>query len=156
MKNIYDDLNDDLNFLKKIVLDNILFSQIEKSNIHGFGLFSNKNIHKDTIIGILNGQVIDWNEYDSISKILEDKLNIAKNYIFMEWNALNENTLLVRPFRTKYSFINHSYTPNLEIKYNPIRVVTIKNISKKEEFTLDYLKEPLRKEYLEGHGKTYL
>lgn len=74
----------------------------------------------------------------------------------MEWNALNKHTLLVRPLRTKYSYINHSRTPNTEILYNPIRVVATKDINPQDELTLDYRKEALPKEYLDGHGKTYL
>lgn len=150
------DITRDLDFVREYTLDNISFSKIDNSCIHGFGLFATEKILRSHILGTLDGQVVDWNQYELISRKLENDIGSYKNFIFTEWNALDKSTLLVRPLRTKYSFINHSYEPNLEIKYNPIRVVAIKDILKGEEFTLDYTKEPLRREYLEGHGKTYL
>ena len=141
---------------RKVVIDNILFSYIDKSNVHGFGLFSSEDIKCGTILGSLDGQIMDWNNYDELSDYLKNILGKYKNYFLMEWNALNTKTLLVRPFRTKYSYINHSSKPNVEIKYNPIRIETIKNIKKCEELFLDYDKEPLKEDYLNGHGKTFL
>lgn len=121
------------------VIDNLLNSYISKSNIHGYGLFASENIEDETVLGTLDGQYVDWDlhlEYD----------------FTLEWNAITKNKLLVRPYRTKYSFINHSRTPNLEIKYNPIRIVSIKNIIKNDELTLDYRKEPLPDDYIEKKG----
>lgn len=138
------------------IIDNISFSEIRKSKIHGLGLFATTSIKKDTILGMLDGQVMDWDHYNKLAGKIKEDLAKYKDYIFMEWNALDSKTLLVRPFRTKYSYINHSKKPNLEIKYNPMRVVAIKNIEETNEFTLDYTKEPLSQEYLDGHGKTYL
>lgn len=59
---------------------------------------------------------------------MEKTINLGKyqNYIFMEWNALSCDTLLARAFRMKYSYINHCNAPNVEIKYNPIRIETLK------------------------------
>lgn len=151
-----EDITEDINFVKKVVVDNISFSYIDKSNVHGFGLFSDKDIHSKTILGNLDGQIMNWNNYDELSDYLKNSLGKYKNYILMEWNALDTKTLLVRPFRTKYSYINHSCEPNVEIKYNPIRIETIKNIEKGEEFLLNYKKEPLKDDYLNGYGKTYL
>ena len=71
----------------------------------------------------------------------------------MEWNAIEKDLLLVRPYRTKYSFINHNRTPNLIIKYNPLRIESFKNILKDEELTLDYRKEPLPDEYIQNKGQ---
>jgi len=155
-KNSIEDLTANLEFVKKVVVDNISFSYISNSKIHRFGLFANQNINKGTILGILDGQIMSWNHYDNLVQSLKASFGKYQNYIFMEWNALSSTTLLVRPFRTKYSYINHSYEPNIIIKYNPIRIETIKDIKIHEEFVLDYTKEPLRKEYLDGHGKTYL
>lgn len=150
------DITTNLAFVQSYTIDNIGFSKIDKSKIHGFGLFATEHISQNHILGTLDGQVIDWDQYDLISAKVKKEMGQYQNFIFMEWNALDTSTLLIRPFRTKYSFINHSYQPNLAIKYNPIRVVAIKDIAENEEFTLDYTQEPLRKEYLEGHGKTYL
>ncbi|MGM0411470.1 MAG: SET domain-containing protein [Bacillota bacterium] len=146
----------ELNLIKNNVIDNVSFSYIKESSIHGLGLFASESIKAGTILGILDGQIIKWNEYENIVQKLENEISDIDQYLFMEWNAVDEETLLVRPLRTKYSFINHSRTPNLEIVYNPIRIVAISDIKVHEEYLLDYRKEPLREEYLEGHGKKYL
>ncbi len=150
------DITRDIDFVKSVVVDNILFSDIKPSLIHGFGLFATEPIKKDSIVGILDGQIMPWKHYEHIENKIKNDIGLYGNYIFMEWNAIDEDTLLVRPFRTKYSYINHSYKPNLQIKYNPIRIVAIEEIKENDELTLDYSKEPLRKEYKEGHGSTYL
>ncbi|MCT7586689.1 SET domain-containing protein-lysine N-methyltransferase [Aliarcobacter butzleri] len=150
------DISKDLDFIINNTIDNINFSYIKKSKIHGFGLFSRINIHENTILGNLDGQVISWEKYDDLERNISNDIIKYKNYFFMEWNALNTKTLLVRSLRTKYSYINHSYTPNLKIEYNPIRIITLRKIKKDEELTLDYTKEPLKENYFNNHGKTYL
>jgi len=49
------DVTKDLKFVKKSVIDNIPFTEIHKSNIHGFGLFAKKDFKIDsgkiTILG---------------------------------------------------------------------------------------------------------
>ena len=124
-------------------IDNINNTIILQSNIHGFGLFANKDIQKNTILGYLDGQIINWN--------LHKKYNLT-----FEWNALDNNKLLVRPYRTKYSYINHSRNPNIKIIYDPIRIITIQNIRINEELLLDYRLENLPLEYLNNEGKKYL
>jgi len=124
-------------------IDNIQNTEIKRSVIHGWGLFSLVNIDKDKVLCELDGQEVPYTIYE-------------KNEKSLEWNALEGDILLVRPYRTKYSFINHSRTPNAKIAYNPIRVLSIRNIIQGEEITIDYRKEALPKKYLQGHGKTYL
>jgi len=144
----------DFNFINKNVIDNIKFTHIAESRIDGFGLFADKNLDSGTILCFLDGQVISWDHYDGMAKTIN--LGKYQDYIFMEWNALDTNTLLVRAFRTKYSYINHSSVPNVEIKYNPIRIETIKQINKNDEIVIDYNKEPLKKEYLDDKEKGFL
>ena len=127
----------------KDVIDNIKFSKIAESKIHGKGLFATQKIKKNTKLGYLDGQVVSWKFH-------------KKYQNEVEWNALDEETLMVRSYRTKYSFINHSKTPNLEIKYFPLRIETIEDIEPNEELTLDYRKEKLPLEYIEKKGKHYL
>ena len=150
----YTDVTKNIDFINETVIDNINFTYISESKIHGFGLFANKNLDSGTILCFLDGQVMSWDHYDEIAK----SINLGKyqNYIFMEWNALSNKTLLVRAFRTKYSYINHSSVPNVEIKYNPIRIETIKQINKNDEIVIDYNKEPLKKEYLDDKEKGFL
>ncbi|HHX59846.1 MAG TPA: SET domain-containing protein [Epulopiscium sp.] len=146
-----------LNYDEKIsVLDNIAFTVIAKSGIHGRGLFSTTTIPKNTILGILDGQVVNWDRYDQVLAQLRKEIENIEENLLMEWNALDEETLLVRPLRTKYSYINHSRTPNLIIMKNPLRIVARDDIKENEELFLDYREEPLRRAYLDGHGQTYL
>ena len=144
----------DFNFINKNVIDNIKFTHIAKSRIDGFGLFADKNLDSGTILCFLDGQVISWDHYDGMAKTIN--LGKYQDYIFMEWNALDTNTLLVRAFRTKYSYINHSSDPNVEVKYNPIRIETIKDIREGDEILIDYNKEPLKQTYLENKEKNFL
>ena len=97
---------------------------------------------------------MDWNHYEKLRKIIN--LGEYQDYIFMEWNALDPKTLLVRAFRTKYSYINHSSVPNVEIKYSPIRIEVIKNIDEHEEIVIDYSKEPLSEEYKADKEKSFI
>nr|WP_297880534.1 SET domain-containing protein-lysine N-methyltransferase [uncultured Campylobacter sp.] len=105
-------------------------------------------------MGFLDGQVMPWAQYNEIMKNTD--LGYFNSYIFMEWNALDKNTLLVRAFRTKYSYINHSRKPNVAIKYNPMRVEAIKDITKNNEILIDYRKEPLNDNYIKNYGKEFL
>lgn len=150
------DITNDLTFLQNYYVNNIQFSYIKKSPIHGYGLFAKSTIIKESILGFLGGQVIDWDHYKKIVNKIKNSLGEYQKYICMEWNALDEDTLLIRPFRTRYSLINHSRTPNLKILRNPMRIIATRDIEKDEELFLDYRDEPLRKEYLTGHGKNYL
>ena len=145
------------NELRKInerIVDNIRNTYIDISSIHGFGLFAKKPIQAGAILCELDGQKMDWGHYEKLRRTIN--LGEYQDYIFMEWNALDPKTLLVRAFRTKYSYINHSKMPNVEIKYNPIRIETIKQINKNDEIVIDYNKEPLKKEYLDDKEKGFL
>ena len=113
----------------KIIENNIPYAYITKSEIHGFGLFSLKEIENDSILVTLDGQYIKDEE---LQKLDIDLLNIEYNYI------PSINSWLVRGFLTEYSAINHSKEPNIQIFFNPLRIVAIKNIKKEEELFLDY------------------
>ncbi len=123
------------------IVDNIANTKIEKSHLHGLGLFATAPINKGTILCVLDGQYVPATDYF---------------YTVFEWNVISEDVLLIRPCRTKYSFINHSRTPNIAVTKNPLRVVAVQNIALGEELTLDYRNEPLSEAYLAGHGSTYL
>lgn len=99
--------------------------------------------------------MIGWDAFDALVDRHSGALG-ASSDLFMEWNALSEDTLLVRPFRTKYSFVNHSRTPNVRILHHPLRLVALRDVAEGEEFLLDYHEEPLRRGCLEGQGATYL
>ena len=143
--------------LKKIsqsVSDNIKNTYIDISPIHGFGLFAKKPIQAGAILCELDGQKMDWAHYEKLRKTIN--LGEYQDYIFMEWNALDTKTLLVRAFRTKYSYINHSKTPNVEVKYNPTRIEAVKDIGEHDELVIDYSKEPLNEEYKNDKEKSFI
>lgn len=128
------------------VIDNIQCTFIAVSAIHGDGLFSETAMAAGHVLANLDGQVVPW--------AVHERLNLVS-----EWNALPNNRLLVRPYKTKYYFINHSRTPNTEILRSgtrQVQVVALRDIAAGEELTLDYRKEPLPESYLSGHGATYL
>lgn len=149
-----------------IIVDNINLGYIKESTIHGYGLFAKEDIESGKILTELDGQLMKWNEYYQILDDLTE--DIGNKYVnrFMEWNCIGnkqgqkdsaENTLLlVRPFRTKYSFVNHSRTPNCALILEPLRLVAIRDIKKDEELTFDYRTEPLPDIYYIEHGDSYL
>lgn len=128
------------------VVNNISVGSIRPSCIHGNGLFALRPIHFHELLAVLDGQIVPW-------KIYQDS-----HAEFVEWNALPKDQLLCRSVRTKYSFINHSRKPNLlvQIEFPFVKLIATRNICEGEEFFLDYRKEPFPKEYLSGHGATYL
>jgi len=151
-----EDKTQDLEFIRKAYVDNINFTYIKKSNIHGQGLFASENIKKGTILGFLDGQVMSWDHWDSIRDEIKEQMGKYEKYILMEYNIIDPQTLLVRPFRTKYSLINHSKDANVKIEYNPMRIVTISDIRKDEELRLDYNNEPMREGMSKSDKKEYL
>lgn len=122
-------------------IDNIPNTEVRESTIHGRGLFATDRFASGAVLAALDGQFVPWDEYRASSS-MED-----------EWNAVDGGVLL-RTFRTKYFFINHSTRPNLKIESNPLRVVAREDIGGDTELTLDYREEPLPQEYLDG--QTYL
>lgn len=130
------------------IIDNIPNTRISESAIHGKGLFSTVTIPTGAILAVLDGQLIPLASQHSVSS------DICASHC--EWNAVSKDMLLVRAFRTKYSFINHSNIPNLSLQYNPLRIVVSSDLKRGDELTLDYNKEPLPEQYLELHGRHFL
>jgi len=130
------------------IIDNIPNTKIAESAIHGKGLFSEAAIPSGAILAVLDGQLIPLAKQQIVTS------DICVSHC--EWNAVSKDMLLVRTFRTKYSFINHSLNPNLRLEYNPLRIVVSSDLSKGDELTLDYNKEPLPDAYLKLHGRHFL
>lgn len=128
-------------YVKYDSLNNTLY--IDVSNVSGFGLFTHLKINKNQKLFSLNGEIVTKN-------FLNDE-----NF-HGEWNALKDNKFLIRRNRTSYGFINHSREPNCKINTKTMEVVAIRDIQKNDEILLDYRKEPLPKEYVNGFGKNYL
>ncbi len=136
----------------KFVVDNMPDAKIGTSRIHGNGLHAARALPAGKILGWLDGQLVDWATYEKVR--VASMCGEGGDDLFMEWNAISTDTLLVRPFRTKYSFINHSREPNLVLRHDPLRVVVAHELVADEELTLDYRREPLRPDYL--RKATYL
>ncbi|CAM4082340.1 SET domain-containing protein [Shewanella aquimarina] len=151
------DVTQDLQFVRSVVVDNIGDTQIDVSELHGFGLFCQEfGFEAGQELCVLDGQVVTIEHYEKIEALVAPNILAYKNYIFMECNYLGADKLLVRPFRSKYSYINHSRTPNLELKRDPLRVVTLRKIVAGEELTIDYRKEPLPEAYVNNPVKDFL
>lgn len=150
------DKTQDLAFVRAATIDTIKNTFIKESHLHGFGLFATGAINNEQILYLFDGQIVSTRDYEKIELLMGEQMGAYKNYIFMECNYLDVNTRLVRNFRTKYSYINHSRSPNVEIKHHPMRLVSLKNIVVGEELTVDYRKENLSPEYLSKPSNQYL
>ena len=129
------------------VVDNIEGTRISSSSIHGYGLFAERVIERGVMLAELDGQIVSYD------------LNFrAKN--FMEWNALTGDRILVRPYRTKYSFINHSRDPNCRVRVDCHKAIVIlestTDIPPGAELLLDYRNEALPESYVCGEEGAYL
>lgn len=118
-----------------------------RSAIHGIGLFAKVSIEAgEAFMSLEGGRVVPACRYfDSPLSLVAD-----------EWNALSEDELLVRPQRTYYYCINHHLKPNALVEIQHRRIVASAAIAADQEITLDYLREPLPRQYLEIHGAAYL
>lgn len=130
----------------RFVVDNIDGSDIRPSAIHGHGLFATREVAGGAVLAELDGQHVAQASFEAFRRA--QPYGGDSEDLCMEWNALSVDELLLRPFRTKYGFINHSRTPNLELAHGPLRLVAARRIAAGEEFTLDYRREPLPDSYL--------
>ena len=138
------------------ILDNIPGTEIKPSPVHGRGLFATRDMRRGEVICTLDGEKIPARELALREANLRENAPNKNAVVVLEWNALPDGEYLTRRKRTKYGFINHSRSPNLELRGVPIEIVVMKDIAAGEELLLDYRKEPLSEDYLKNHGSTYL
>ena len=109
----------------------------------GRGVFAKKNIAKGEIIDIAHILLISKSDW----KFIED--TILSRYSF-EWDDLK----YIKEYDSAISLsisqlINHSYDPNVKYKYDYknkcIEYITLRDISKGEEITVNYNGEPFDK-----------
>ena len=67
-------------------INNLLFTYVQKSSIHGYGIFASQDLIPNTCLGELDGQIISWNLYHSIMNTSNNLPPTYKHYFFMEWN----------------------------------------------------------------------
>jgi SET domain-containing protein len=106
----------------------------------GKGVFALKKIPKGEIIDVANIILISNNDWD----LIED--TILSNYSF-EWDDPKCKGEYDSAISLSISqFINHSYNPNVEYRYNyknmSIEYITIRDISEGEEITVNYNGSP--------------
>ncbi|WP_215842076.1 SET domain-containing protein [Acidithiobacillus montserratensis] len=138
--------------------------RIGPSPVHGFGAFANSSLPAGATIVHLDGQVLTIGDIAKLTQTLRHGIDDhLLNYFFMEWNFIpipeNRNRVLARPFRTVYSYLNHSRDPNCKVAGSypgTFRVETIRDVSAQEELFLNYLEEEIPHWYLNGHGASYL
>jgi len=150
------DVSKNLELVRSITLNTIAQTQIAESTLHGFGLFATEKINKDETLCLLDGQVVSKDAYANIKKSIDVTSLGYQNYFYMECNYIDENHILARLMRTKYSYINHGRDANVEVQHDPIRIVCIKDILPGEELVIDYRKEPLGEAYLARPDKAFL
>ncbi|WP_031574871.1 SET domain-containing protein-lysine N-methyltransferase [Acidithiobacillus thiooxidans] len=134
-------------------------AEIRNSPVHGFGLFSLRHWSAgETLCNRLDGQVLSYDEYEQLRLLMAPMLGRVRNFFFMEWNALPGGRLLSRPFRTTYSYINHSEKPNLQLSLldERLSLVAIRDVRPGDEFTLDYRLESLPRGYFDTPSSGYL
>ena len=115
--------------------------KLKKSEVHGNGIFSNKNIKKGTRIIEYIGEKISKTEGDKRSAERIDKYLDSKDsgsvYVF----ELDKDYDIDGSFEYNIArYINHSCNPNCEVEIieNRIWISAIKNIKKGEELNYDY------------------
>lgn len=150
------DHTQDLEFVRSATLSTIAHTDIRPSQLHGFGLHATAAIPADTLLCVLDGQVMPIAHYQAIEEQVGPTLGGYRKYVYMECNYLDKETLLARPFRTSYSYINHSRTPNTVLLRHPLRLVALRDIGPDEELTVDYRKEQLSDDYLNDPAKQFL
>jgi SET domain-containing protein len=91
-----------------LIIDNIQHTCIRPSPVHGRGLFATRSLKKDGLLCVLSGQMISENDYQALIK----QASLPRE-LFMEKFRIDESRIVITPFRTKYSYINHSNEPNI-------------------------------------------
>ena len=128
------------------IINNIAHTEIRPSPIHGFGLFATESLGAGYELAKLDGQIISHEFFQEMKTRLSLPAH-SKDSVFMEWNFLTNKRMLIRMFKTKYNYINHSRRPNCKLLGHPPTLWSVENIEEGEELTLDFHDESLRNGY---------
>ncbi|MGE4457421.1 MAG: SET domain-containing protein-lysine N-methyltransferase [Arcobacteraceae bacterium] len=159
---VFNDVTENLSFVKRATVCNITKGEIAPSNIHGFGLFANDNISQGEILCTLDGQRMSYDEYTKLHNLFRQNglVPYTEKFFFMEWNMIEKEAVLTRPYRTMYSYINHSKNANCLVMPHDdnqaVDLISTRKITKGEEILLDYTLEPLPNSYLLNSEKSFL
>lgn len=106
--------------------------KINKSSVHGFGLFSTTNIAKGTVLLNIIGEIKSTND-------ISDEV-IAQGH----WQGIRPGLALfpLAGERTLFSYINHSPKANAFVNLELLQVIATCDIQVDEEIYIDYRLEP--------------
>ena len=115
--------------------------KVRRSKVHGHGVFSTKNISKNTKIIQYIGEKITRSEGNKRSeKRIKKYLNSRKTGSVYIFQLNNRYDIDGSPKYNKARYINHSCDPNCEVDIvnDEIWISSIKKINKGEELSYDY------------------
>ena len=120
-----------------IIIDNddAPFTYVKESSVEGYGLFTAKNIKKNDLVIDYRMFPKDWRKI-RYSDLTEEQ--IRKNWYVM----LNGEECITSDKYSKFSYINHSRTPNCEWVLSIHKIIANRDIEKDEELFIDYRLEP--------------
>ncbi len=126
-------------------LENNVYCRIQRSAIHGVGVFAVKNIAKGTnpfviytsvdTVAVPEKEIMENKKIPSTVKEMVKAFYAVQNgMIYCDARSLNEINITY--------FLNHSITPNLDVKEidGETNFVTNRDIIQGEELTTDYSK----------------
>lgn len=115
--------------------DDAPFTYVKESNIEGYGLFASQDIKKNDLVIDYRLFPKDWRKTRFVD--LTDE-QIRKNWYVM----LNDEECITSDKYSKFSYINHSRTPNCDWVLSIHKIIANRDIEKDEELFIDYRLEP--------------
>jgi SET domain-containing protein len=115
--------------------DDAPFTYVKESSVEGYGLFAAKGIKKNDLVIDYRMFPKDWRKI-RYSDLTEEQ--IRKNWYVM----LNDEECITSDKYSKFSYINHSRTPNCEWVLSIHKIIANRDIEKDEELFIDYRLEP--------------
>ena len=106
------------------------YVEVRESNIHGKGIFTTVNIPHDSIIMIIEGEVISGEECE--------KREDEDNNVYIFWNG---DTYIDTAKTKKIKFINHQCDCNCDVSdrdEKSLLLIAYRDIIAGEELTIDY------------------
>lgn len=115
--------------------DDAPFTYAKESSVEGYGLFAAKDIKKNDLVIDYRMFPKDWRKTRYTNLTEEQKV---KNWYVM----LDNDACITSDKYSKFSYINHSRTPNCEWVLNIHKIIANRDIEKDEELFIDYRLEP--------------